>query len=165
MKTLKIVLLFILNLVIDLVVLSRYQINGIVPSITIALLVVLSIYSERENIVYYAIFQGIFQDVAFASVLGSHALLYYLISYYTFNNDKHKNYNFFYGLICSIIAVIVSVPLQNIIKFISKKISLSDIFMGLDFSLLTEIAVTIIFYLIVYSIFYALRKIRVRNFI
>ncbi|TFF63890.1 rod shape-determining protein MreD, partial [Helcococcus ovis] len=84
MKGLKIIILFILNLLIDLTILSKYNLYGVVPSITIPLIIVLSIYSKKEKIVYYGLFQGLLQDIAFGNTLGLKALLFYLISYYVY---------------------------------------------------------------------------------
>ncbi|WP_103981942.1 rod shape-determining protein MreD [Helcococcus massiliensis] len=99
MKKSKLVLIFILNFLIDYAILSRINISGVIPSISIPIIVVLSMSSRKESIVYYAIFQGIIQDLAFNNILGLTALLYYLISYKVFNLNKANKDNFAYAYI------------------------------------------------------------------
>lgn len=99
MKKSRLIMIFILNFLVDYAILSRMNISGVVPSVTIPIIVALSMFSRKESIVYYAIFQGLVQDLAFNGVLGLNALLYYLISYYVFNSNKINKDNFVYTYI------------------------------------------------------------------
>lgn len=99
MKKSRLILIFILNFLIDYAILSRINISGVVPSVSIPIIVALSMFSRKESIVYYAIFQGIIQDLAFNNILGLTALLYYLISYKVFNLNKANKDNFAYAYI------------------------------------------------------------------
>lgn len=162
-KKFQIFILFILNLVIDLSILSRYQIFNFTPSITIPLIIVLSMFSEKESIVYYAILQGIFQDLAFGQVVGINALIFYLISYYTFKNVKDNQYSLSYGNIC----VILSILFKNIFRFISTYIigkslyfnSIKDFLM----SIILDIAFAMILFALIHIVFVNRDKKRVRD--
>lgn len=158
-----IVILFILNLIIDLSILSRYEFYGYTPSITIPIIIILSMFANKESIVYYAIFQGIFQDLAFGQIIGLNALLYYLISYYTFKNVKDNQYNLSYGNI----AVILSVLFKNVFRIVSsylinRTLYFSD-FYDLGFTVITELIFTLIVFAILHFTYSSMDKKRIKN--
>lgn len=158
-----IIISFILNLIIDLSILSRYEFYGYTPSITIPIIIILSMFANKESIVYYAILQGIFQDLAFGQIIGLNALLYYLISYYTFKNVKDNQYNLSYGNI----AVIFSVFFKNVFRIISsylinRKLYFSD-FYDLGFTLITELIFTLVIFAILHFIYSSMDKKRIKN--
>lgn len=164
MRGFKIVILFLANLLIDLAILSKYQIFGVVPSITIPLIVVLSMFSNRENIVYYAVIQGMFQDIAFGKILGVSALIFYLISYYTYETDIKKNFNLWYGLSCTFLGVIFSKISHVVVGYLFDK-SMSLSMSSLIYGLIAQVIISVIIYIIIYFIFYYFRKKRLRNYI
>lgn len=164
MRGFKIVILFLANLLIDLAIISKYQIFGVVPSITIPLIVVLSMFSDRENIVYYAVIQGMFQDVAFGKILGVSALIFYLISYYTYETDIKKNFNLWYGLSCTFLGVNFSIISHVVVGFLFDK-SMSLSMSSLIYGLIAQVIISVIIYIIIYFIFYYFRKKRLRNYI
>lgn len=164
MRGFKIIILFLANLLIDLAILSKYQVFGVVPSITIPLIIVLSMFSNKENIVYYAVIQGIFQDVAFGKILGVSALLYYLISYYTIEFDRKKNFSLWYGMICTIIGIIFTRFGSMVINYLFNR-SISLAIKPLVFGTLSQVIISIIIYIIIYFIFYYFRKRKLRHYI
>lgn len=164
MRGFKIVILFLANLLIDLAILSKYQIFGVVPSITIPLIVVLSMFSTRENIVYYAVVQGMFQDVAFGKVLGVSALILYLISYYTYETDLKKSFNLWFGLSCTFFGTIFSKISHVVVNFLFDK-SMSVSIIPLVYGVIVQVIISIIIYFIIYFIFYYFRRKRLRNYI
>lgn len=166
MKIIKYILLFVFNLFVDLSVLSRFQVFGYSLSLTIPLIVVLSIYNdEDENIVYYAIIQGLFQDIAFNGLLGVNTLIFYLISYYTYKSNYKKNYSMLYGSI----AVFLGVISQQIIKLLADFMnSISAVNISVNFSLLSTILnifSSLIIFIIIYVIGYHMRKTKIRKYI
>ncbi|MDO4605337.1 MAG: rod shape-determining protein MreD [Helcococcus sp.] len=158
-----IIILFILNLIIDLSILSRYEFYGYTPSFTIPIIIVLSMFANKESIVYYAILQGIFQDLAFGQIIGLNALMYYLISYYTFKNVKDNQYNLSYGNI----VVILSVLFKNVFRIvssylISRRPYFSSIY-DFVFTLITELIFTLIIFDILHFIYSSMDKKRIKN--
>lgn len=166
MKIIKYTLLFVLNLFLDLSVLSRFQLFGNTLSLTIPLIIVLSIYnSEDENIVYYAIIQGLFQDIAFNGILGLNILTFYLISYYTYKNNYKDNYSVLYGSIAVFLGVITEQIIKLIVSFMN---NINDFSMSVNFSLLatvSNILISLIIFIIIYVIGYYMRKTRMRKYI
>lgn len=118
MRKSRLIIIFILNFLIDFAILSRINILGVIPSVSIPLIVVLSMFSRKESIVYYAIFQGLMQDLAFNNILGLNALLYYLISYYTFNLNKANSENFVYTYMILAISSICANVYRTLSEFI-----------------------------------------------
>ncbi|MFM1524956.1 MULTISPECIES: rod shape-determining protein MreD [Helcococcus] len=165
MKGLKIIILFIINLLVDLTILSKYNLYGVVPSITIPLIIVLSIYAKKENIVYYGLFQGLIQDIAFGNTLGVKALLFYLISYYvySFNINEHKNLakNYVY-LIIAIIFKKIYVIVMNLIIYRNPSVIFKELF---NFSILIEIIVSLVFFTFINFIMYRIEKNKLRSIV
>ncbi|MGY3776889.1 rod shape-determining protein MreD [Helcococcus sueciensis] len=158
-----IIILFILNLIIDLSILSRYEFYGYTPSITIPIIVILAMFEKKESIVYYAILQGIFQDLSFGQVIGLNALLYYLISYYTFKNVKENQYSLSYGNISIIFAILF----KNIFRLISsylinRKFYFVNIY-DLVFTIIAELIFTLVIFAILHFIYSSMDKKRVKN--
>lgn len=118
MKRSRLILLFFINFLLDYALLSRYQILGVVPSISIPLIIILAMYADNENIVYYAIFQGFLHDIAFADILGVNALLFYLIAYYIYNLNKNNVNKLFYGFLAIFISLIFSKIYTLILDYI-----------------------------------------------
>lgn len=165
MRIFKIILLFIANLLIDLAILSKYNIYGVLPSISIPMIVVISMYYRSEKILYFSIFQGLFQDIAFNKVLGSSSLILYLISYYTRERDYKKNFSIWHGFIFTFLGVLLSKISIFIINFISRNsIIYSDVKLFL-INILLELLIALVFYFIIYFIFYYLRKRKLRHYI
>lgn len=158
-----IIILFILNLIIDLSILSRYEFYGYTLSITIPIIILISMFANKENIVYYAIFQGILQDLAFGQIIGLNALLYYLISYYTFKKVKDNQYNLSFGNI----AVIVAVLFKNLFRLLSSylvnhRLYFSNLY-DLGFTLISELIFTLIVFAILHFIYSSMDKKRMKN--
>lgn len=165
MKKYKLIILFLLNIFIDLTILSRYQIYGVVPSITLPLIIVLSMYSQNESIVYYAILQGFIQDLAFGNIPGINALIYYIISYYTFNLNKRYSHNLFIGTIVLSISLFVKKVYLFIVDYIySNNIVKSDIVFKVK-NYITEFLILFLIFIILQFIAFRLEKNRIRNLI
>lgn len=165
MKGLKIIILFILNLLIDLTILSKYNLYGVVPSITIPLIIVLSIYSKKEKIVYYGLFQGLLQDIAFGNTLGLKALLFYLISYYvyTLNINEHKNLakNYLY-LVIAIVLKKLYVIIMNLVIYRNSNIIFKELF---NFSIFVEILLSLVIFILINFIMYRIEKNKLRGIV
>lgn len=150
MKRWKLILIFILNFLIEYSVLSRYQIYGIVPSITIPLIIVLSMESNKESIVYYAIFQGFIQDLAFSNTLGISALLYYLISFYMYRLNKNENsYNLLFGMV----SIAISLLFSKLYRLIANYIFIDRTFNLQIFNFIKEYIIEFIFMAVVFCVF------------
>ncbi|WP_311487555.1 rod shape-determining protein MreD [uncultured Helcococcus sp.] len=165
MKKSRLIIIFILNFLIDYAILSRMNISGVVPSVTIPIIVALSMFSRKEGIVYYAIFQGLVQDLAFNNVLGLTAMLYYLISYYVFNLNKANRDNFVYTYIILALSGIFASVYRLISEFLFNRE-----FFGFDLTAfikynLIYILMIFVIYPFVYLVINQLYKINKRNMI
>lgn len=156
MKKHQIIILFILNLLLDLVILSRYQIFGFIPSVTIPIIIALSMFSTKESIVYYAIFQGFIQDLTFANTIGLNALMLYLISYYMFKLNKNNNNNLIYAYLTILISLVFTKIYRLITGyiFINRNISIniSEAFRGFVFELVFMIIVFTLIHIFISNI-------------
>lgn len=165
MKAIKYMLLFLFNLFLDLSILSRYNFFGYIPSITIPIIIILSIYNDDEKIVYYAIIQGIFQDVAFIGLLGVNTLIYYLISYYVYTNNYKKNYSYLYANISLLIALISKNIISILFNILLNIKDISSVFLFSYKELLSELFISFIILLIIYAVGYHFRKTKIREYI
>lgn len=119
MSRIKIIFLFILNIVLDLVVLPRYTFFGVYPGVSIPLLIMLSMSSKKESITYYAIVLGLFKDINYSTIIGIHALSYYLISYYSYKRSIIGGLSYKLGLAILLISVIFNLIFINSLSMIS----------------------------------------------
>ncbi len=151
MNRIKVIILFILTTFLDLSVLSRFSIYGVSPFIGLAVIVILSMKAKTEKITYFAIFLGLIMDIYFSNLLGLRALLYYLISYYTFKNRRFEGSSFTYGLLAMLIASIFNGIFMFVIKTYSvvEKFS-AAVFLAFAKSFITEILLGLCMYVIGY---------------
>lgn len=156
MKKHQIILLFIFNLLLDLVVLSRYQIFGFIPSVTIPIIIALSMFSTKESIVYYAIFQGFIQDLSFGSTIGLNALMYYLISYYMFKLNKNNNNNLIYAYLTIFFSLLFTKIYRLVTGYIfvsrNIRINIIEALRGFGFELLFMIIVFTLIHILISNI-------------
>ncbi|MDO4779209.1 MAG: hypothetical protein Q4A42_06615 [Tissierellia bacterium] len=155
MSKIKIVLLFIANIIIDLVLLSRYSIYGATLAISIPMIIILSMNSKTDSITYYAILIGLFKEVSFFPTIGIYALSYYLISYYSFKRSRLGGMSYKLGLLILIISVFLNYIFTNTLRMISmgyfETARLIDYLLGPIF---TEMLVGFIFYTVIYVLFF-----------
>ncbi len=165
MRSIKLILLFLFNILLDLTVLSRFNINGYIFSITIPLIIILSLFNDNERIVYYAIFQGLLQDVIFDGVLGAKALFFYLIAYYTMKFDYKKNYSILYALLFLIISVFVENIFRLFRMYYTTKISIFDGFNIFFSRIYVQLIVSGLIMIIIYFIAQFIEKTQNRKYI
>lgn len=165
MKSIKFILLFLLNLLIDLTVLSKFNIGGYIPSMTLPLIIVMSIYNKNEKIVYYSIIQGLFQDVIFGGILGLKALYFYLIAYYTFKFDYKKNYNLIYANAALIISIIFKNILMLFRNFYYLNLGVKVLLIDTVSKTFYEIIISAIILVFIYFIGQIIQKANSKNYI
>lgn len=151
MNRLKVFLIFLLTMFLDLSILSRFSILGVAPFIGLAVVVILSMKAKTEKITYFAIFLGLIMDVYFSNLIGLRALLYYLISYYTFKNRRFEGNSFTYGMTAMVIASLINSIYSITIKTFSVLNTLSS---QLILSLAKNVALEVIIGAIMYIIMY-----------
>lgn len=163
MKKRYIIILFIVNFILDFSILSRFEIFGIIPSVTIPIIIVLSMFARKESIVYYAIFQGLIQDLAFSNTLGLSALLFYLISYYIFKLNKNNNYKLLYGYSAIAISLFFSKIYSMVTNYLFVERSVDINIMDFIQTYFVEFLFMIIAFTLLHYIALLLEKRRVRN--
>lgn len=165
MKILKIVLLFLLNLVIELSILSRFSIGNYTPAITIPLLILLAIFEDRDYVYYYAILQGLFQDAAFTGLLGIKALIFYLVVYYVRNSNYRKSTSLTYSFVSLFLSMTIIFIGYQIVHLLNNGISLSYHFNQIISTYIPGLVFTSISLGILFLIFHQNRKMKIKNFI
>lgn len=151
MNRIKIVVLFFITLFLDLSVLSRFSIFGVTPFIALAIIVVLSMKAKTEKITYFSIILGLIMDVYFSNLLGLRALIYYLISYYTFKNKRFEGNSFTYGMTAIVIGSLINYMYMFVIKTFS---SLSQVSSKLLTIFARNLVIEVIIGAIMYTITY-----------
>lgn len=135
-------------------ILSRFNMLDIVPSVSIVIIILLSLYAYSANITYYGIIIGLILDIAFGEVIGVRALAYYLIAYYTFKHRKLDKGIFSYG----ILAVIVSSLFYDIYIYLVRAIT-TGVLQGQHLLyyvtgyLISDLIINLILYLILFQLF------------
>lgn len=153
MSRLKLVIIFIINMLFDIAILPRINIAGVTPYISIAIIVVLSMRAKSDKITYYAIFMGLLLDIASSTTLGIRMLSFYLISYYTYKLRSFDGNNFSYGFLATIISVVLNEIYLYCIKILST--GTFNISLLLDY-VLKFLLLEVVISLILYTLFYLL---------
>lgn len=76
-----IILFIIINFILNITILPYFEIMGVVPNISIAVVVVIALLNGRYYGGFFGIFIGILHDIFFASHIGVNPFIYFFIGY------------------------------------------------------------------------------------
>lgn len=151
MNKFKLFIIFLINIFLDISILPKMSIYGVAPYISIAIIVVLSMRAKNDKITYYAILLGFLLDIAYGSILGTKMLSFYLISYYTYTLRRYDNDTYSYGLLATVISVIVNeIYLYSINILKSGTFNFSVLVNYVIKFLSIELIINVVFYTILY---------------
>lgn len=148
----KIFIIILLNIIIQSTILSRLKIFGVIPNLSIPIIVNLSLGFGTFVGGYNALIIGLIEDAVFSSVIGVRALIYYLMGFLIgdskirINKEDYRT-GVFLTAICTVINMVISYIIYLIL---GKNIELLTYLSG---GVFIEILENIILYLILYRIF------------
>lgn len=80
-KNILILFIFFLSVILDVSFFSNFLILGYAPSFTLALVIYLSFEMDFSSVVVWVVLGGLFWDLISFDIFGTHALIFFLISF------------------------------------------------------------------------------------